>query len=321
MRVNDPEPHAARARGLLAAHPELRALAGHLPSTGVWLFALVVAQIGIALFVGDRRWIVWAPTAYVVGATIDHALWVLIHECTHNLIYRSRFANRVASIVANLPLVVPGAISFSKYHLLHHRHMGELEFDGGVPGPTESGFIGRSRARKTMWVTAFVAVQAIRPSRLKQVPLFDGWTMANVVVQVLAMAALVASTGLGPIKYLAVSTVFAIGLHPLGGRWIQEHFAFAPNQETYSYYGPLNKLAFNVGYHVEHHDLVTIPWSRLPEIRRLAPEFYEGLHSYRSWTAVLSRFLFDRNVTLFNYIVRPSHKRGEVDAGSHRGAA
>ena len=99
--------------------------------------------------------------------------------------------------------------------------------------------------------------------------------------------------GGAPFKYLVVSTVFAIGLHPLGARWIQEHFALAPGQETYSYYGPLNKVSFNVGYHNEHHDIVTIPWSRLPQVRRIAPEFYDGLHAYTSWTALLVRFLRD----------------------------
>jgi sphingolipid delta-4 desaturase len=100
--------------------------------------------------------------------------------------------------------------------------------------------------------------------------------------------------------------VFAIGLHPLGARWIQEHFALVPGQETYSYYGPLNKLSFNVGYHTEHHDMVTIPWSRLPQVRQIAPEFYDGLHAYTSWTALLARFVRDPNITLFNAIVRPT---------------
>jgi sphingolipid delta-4 desaturase len=119
------------------------------------------------------------------------------------------------------------------------------------------------------------------------------------------MALLVYFAGVAPLKYLVMSTVFAIGLHPLGARWIQEHFALVPDQETYSYYGPLNKVSFNVGYHNEHHDIVTIPWSRLPQIRRIAPEFYDGLHSYQSWTSLLLHFLRDRNITLFNAIVRP----------------
>jgi sphingolipid delta-4 desaturase len=112
--------------------------------------------------------------------------------------------------------------------------------------------------------------------------------------------------GAGPFKYLVTATVFAIGLHPLGARWIQEHFALAPDQETYSYYGPLNRVSFNVGYHHEHHDLITIPWRRLPQVRRIAPEFYNQLHSYSSWTALLARFLRDPDITLYSAIVRPT---------------
>jgi sphingolipid 4-desaturase/C4-monooxygenase len=307
IRVFHGEPHAGRGRQLLVAHPELRALAGPAPSSGIWVLALVALQFGIAFAVGGRSWIVWLPCAYALGATIDHALWVLIHECSHNLIFRSRTANRVIAIVANLPMVVPGALSFCKYHLLHHRHMGDIDLDAGVPGPLESRIVGRSSVMKTIWIAGFVLIMGIvRPRRLKRVRLLDPWTIGNIVVQIAAMVALVAATGRGPFVYLLVSTVFAIGLHPLGARWVQEHFALAPNQETYSYYGPLNKVSFNVGFHNEHHDLVTVPWSRLPQVKRAAPEFYDGLQSYTSWTGLLVRFLADRSISLFNYIVRTS---------------
>jgi sphingolipid 4-desaturase/C4-monooxygenase len=307
IRVFHGEPHAGRGRQLLVAHPELRALAGPARSSGIWVLALVALQFGIAFAVGGRSWIVWLPCAYALGATIDHALWVLIHECSHNLIFRSRTANRVIAIVANLPMVVPGALSFCKYHLLHHRHMGDIDLDAGVPGPLESRIVGRSSVMKTIWIAGFVLIMGIvRPRRLKRVRLLDPWTIGNIVVQIAAMVALVAATGRGPFVYLLVSTVFAIGLHPLGARWVQEHFALAPNQETYSYYGPLNKVSFNVGFHNEHHDLVTVPWSRLPQVKRAAPEFYDGLQSYTSWTGLLVRFLADRSISLFNYIVRTS---------------
>ena len=130
-------------------------------------------------------------------------------------------------------------------------------------------------------MAATIVIQGIvRPRRLTRVRLLDSWTVVNIVVQIGAHGRCSWLAGGGPFKYLVASTVFAIGLHPLGARWIQEHFALAPGQETYSYYGPLNKVAFNVGYHNEHHDLVTIPWSRLPQVRRIAPEFYDGLHAY-----------------------------------------
>ena len=305
IRVSYGEPHAARGRQMLAAHPELRALAGPTPTSAVWTLALVTVQCGFALWLGPTRWYVWLPVAYVAGATIDHALWALIHDSCHNLVFRSRTANRWVAILANLPLVVPGAISFCKYHLLHHRHMGDMDLDAGVPGPTESEIIGRSGTAKALWLAGTIFVQGIvRPRRLA-VKLLDGWTIVNIAVQTACLVALAFWFGVAPFKYLIASTVFAIGLHPLGARWIQEHFAMVPGQETYSYYGPLNNVSFNVGYHNEHHDLVTIPWSRLPQVRRMAPEFYDGLYSYSSWTALLTRFIADRNITLFNYIIRP----------------
>jgi sphingolipid delta-4 desaturase len=306
IRVPHCEPHAARGRLLLAAHPELRDLAGPDPMSAVWTVGLVITNLALAVVVSSRPWYIWLPCAYLIVATIDHALWGLIHETTHNLMFRSRVLNRVVALIANLPLVVPSAMSFWKYHLVHHRHLGEMDFDAGVPGPTEARVVGRSSVMKTVWIAGYAVVQAIiRPRRLA-VELMDAWTVTNIVVQVACMAGLVYVFGTAPLKCLLVGTVFAIGLHPLGARWIQEHFAMIPGQETYSYYGPLNRVAFNLGYHNEHHDLITIPWSRLPEVRRIAPEFYDGLHAYQSWTALLVRFLTDRDITLFRYIVRPS---------------
>ena len=311
IRVTYVEPHAARGRQMLAAHPELRDLAGPLPASALWITGLVLAQLGLALLVGHRSWMVWVPCAYVVGATIDHSLWALIHDCCHNLVFRSRTANRLIAIVANLPLVVPGAISFAKYHLLHHRHMGVLELDAGIPGPLEAKAIGRSGVAKAAWVAGTILVQGIvRPRRLTRVRLFDLWTLINIAVQFGGIALFALWAGGAPFKYLVVSTIFAIGFHPLGARWIQEHFALAPGQETYSYYGPLNKVSFNVGYHNEHHDLVTVPWARLPQVRRIAPEFYDGLHAYTSWTALLARFISNPDITLFNTIIRPTRGSG-----------
>jgi sphingolipid delta-4 desaturase len=262
--------------------------------------------MALALATGHRSWIIWLPCAYIVGATIDHALWVLIHESCHSLILRSRVGNRMMAMIANIPLLVPGAMSFFKYHLLHHRHLGELDLDAGIPGPTEARIVGRSALLKALWIAGYIFVTGVvRPRRLKT-NVLDGWTVLNTIFQLLILAAFIRFTGLAPFKYLVASTIFAIGFHPLGGRWIQEHFALAPDQETYSYYGPLNKVSFNAGYHNEHHDLVTIPWMYLPRIRRMAPEFYDGLASYRSWSGVLFQFVNDRSLSLFTYIVRPN---------------
>ena len=90
----------------------------------------------------------------------------------------------------------------------------------------------------------------------------------------------------------------------MGARWIQEHYVFRKGQETYSYYGPLNKLSFNMGYHNEHHDFPYIAGSRLPELRRTAPEFYASLHQHHSWTATLWRYVTRRELGGFSRIKR-----------------
>jgi sphingolipid delta-4 desaturase len=305
IRVTHAEPHAGRGRQMLAAHPELRELAGPLPASAAWVVALVAAQLAVASVVGHLAWFIWLPAAYIVGATIDHALWVLIHECAHNLVFRNRIGNRLVALAANVPLVFPAAMSFCKYHLLHHRHMGELELDADLAGPDEARLVGRSSVAKTLWIACFaLVVGTVRPRRMKAIPFWDVWTVVNLLTQIAAVTVIFATRGAGPLLYLLASTALAIGLHPLGARWVQEHYVFAEGQETYSYYGPLNRVSFNVGYHNEHHDLVTVPWPRLPRIRRLAPEFYDALHAHQSWTALLLRFLTDRRITLFSRAVR-----------------
>jgi sphingolipid delta-4 desaturase len=306
IHVTHVQQHAMRRRDILRAHPEVRALAGPTPSSAAWIIALVLAQLALAALVGDRPWWVWLPAAYIVGATIDHALWVLIHECTHNLVFKQPWLNKVSAIVANVPLVIPAAHSFAHHHLLHHRHLGELEYDPDIPGPFESRIV-RTWMMKAAWLAAFSGIQGlVRPRRVNKVQFLDRWIAANIGAQLIAMAGVGALMGPGPLVYLAVSSLFAVGLHPLGARWIQEHYVFAENQETYSYYGPLNRVCFNMGYHNEHHDFVTVPWSRLPELRAAAPEFYDSLYAHRSWTRLLVRFIRDRDCTLYDRIVRPS---------------
>src|SRR5262249_42340263 len=152
--------HTTRRRDILVAHPHVRDLAGPTPTTALWVVALVAAQFALAWLASGRSWWIWVPIAYVIGATIDHALWVLIHQCTHALVFRRPALNRVVGVVANLPLVFPAAQSFTKYHLLHHQHLGELDYDADIPGPTESRVI-RSSAAKTAWLAAFAAVQGL----------------------------------------------------------------------------------------------------------------------------------------------------------------
>ena len=67
------------------------------------------------------------------------------------------------------------------------------------------------------------------------------------------------------------------------------------------------------GYHVEHHDFPTIPWTRLPQVRKIAPEFYAHLTSYPSWCHVIWRFVFDPAVGAKGVMTYRSERTGGTD--------
>ena len=304
-RVDYPEPHRERTRRLLAAHPEAKLLQGPEPWSIPILLGVVGLQLALAWVLRDQSFWLVLLVAWVVGAVADHALWVLIHEATHNLIVRTPWVNSLSAIVANLPIVFPGAIAFRRYHLLHHAWQGDPEIDADLAAPAEARLVGRSTVRKTLWLLFYFLAQALRATQLRRIKLWDAWYVANVVVQVAFAVAVVHFAGWTALGYLFLSSAFAIGLHPVGARWIQEHYlTFPGNQETFSYYGPMNVFALNVGYHNEHHDLMRVPWSRLPALKRMAPELYEPLQFHRSWGKLLWRFLTDPQITLYSRVVR-----------------
>ncbi len=305
IQDNGPEPHIIRTGKLLKAHPEVKQLFGTEPWSLAIIAFLVVSQTLLAFYLQDQAWWVVLLAAYTVGAVLSHAVFVFIHEATHNLIIKGNFANKLLGCIVNLPILFPGAIGFRKFHMAHHQYQGEIARDADLASLWEAEWVGNSTPRKIVWFLFFFAIEGIvRPARVKYVKLWDRWVVFNVLAQIAYTAFIVSIAGWVGVAYLFASFAFAIGFHPLGARWIQEHYVVKPGQETYSYYGIGNIVAFNVGYHNEHHDLMTIPWSRLPKLKAMAPEFYDTLYSHRSWSALFFRFLFDKNLTLFSRVVR-----------------
>jgi sphingolipid delta-4 desaturase len=309
-----PEPHRLRTKQLLQRHPQIRELIGPNPVTFWWTVGIVALQIAVAWLIADQSWWVVVLAAYTVGAFANHALFVVIHETAHRLVFKRKVPNILTALLANLPQFFPGAMGFSKYHLKHHAFQGVYELDGDLPFRWEARLIGSTALGKALWLLLFPIFQALRPLRMKEISLWDRWTVVNLIVQVVFNAAVWVVLGPKAVIYFALSLFFSIGLHPLGARWIQRHYITdGGEQETFSYYGPLNRLAFNVGYHNEHHDFPSVPWNKLPQVRAAAPEVYATLSAHRSWTRLLFKFLFDRDVTLFARIVRDERNHVALD--------
>jgi len=312
----EPEPHRERGRRLFRDHPEARALTGPNPKSLLLILLVVGLQTGIAFLLRGQPWWAALVVAYVVGAFANHALFVLIHECSHNLVFRSTGANIVAGIVADLPNLLPISVSFRTYHIKHHVFQGDYRLDADIPSRWEARLVGTGFVRKAIWLFLFPFFQVFRPLRLHEIRFATPWTVVSWAAAIAYVAALVVFFGPVSVLYLAASFFFSVGLHPLGARWIQEHYLVAPPQETYSYYGPANLVALNVGYHNEHHDAPAVAWNRLPALKRLAPELYAPLTSHASWTRLLWRFLTDRNLNLWSRVVRENRGGVPVAAGT-----
>jgi len=298
------EPHKQRTKDILNAHPEIRNLMGRNPFSFVLIIFVVSIQLGIAFLLREQQWWLALIIAWLFGAFANHSLYVLIHEAAHLLIFKKRALNFISGIIADIPNIVPSAVTFRTYHLKHHSFQGHYELDADLASRWEARLIGHNVQGKAFWELLFPLFQALRPPRLKEIKLMNAWGLANTII----IAALDITWFLlfGPVSflYLFLSFLFSIGFHPLGARWIQEHFIVKSPQETYSYYGPLNIPALNVGYHNEHHDFPSVPWNRLPQIRKTAPEFYNNLYYHTSWVKLWLKFIFDKDLSLYSRMVR-----------------
>ncbi len=298
------EPHIQRTKEIITKYPEIKKLMGRNPNTFYYTLGIVILQIAVAFAVSGYAWWVALIAAYAVGAFANHALFVLMHEFTHNMVFKNRTANLWGGILCDLPNAFPTSVSFRKYHLKHHAFQGHYDIDADLPSSWEAKLIGSNFIGKSLWLMFFPVFTALRPPRLKEIKFASKWIYINILTVIVFNVCIYLFMGPIALAYFAFSFVFSIGLHPLGARWIQEHFLVAPPQETYSYYGILNKVAFNVGYHNEHHDFAYVPWNNLPKIKAIAPEYYETLVYHTSWTKLLLQWIFDKELSLFSRVLR-----------------
>ncbi|KAI0190021.1 dihydroceramide delta(4)-desaturase [Xylaria flabelliformis] len=303
------EPHRTRRLEIIKAHPEVTKLCGPEPLTKYVVLLVVSIQVFCAWLLRDtaffsaRFWLL----AYVVGATANQNLFLAIHEISHNLAFRSPTANRLLAIFANLPIGIPYSASFRPYHLTHHKSLGVDGLDTDLPTALEAVFLD-SIAGKAFFCTFQIFFYALRPMAVYRVP-FTWVSALNVGVQLAFDAVVLKTLGIQSMLYFVLCSFLAGSLHPLAGHFIAEHYVYStvtpaqadpangiPVPETYSYYGPLNFLTYNVGLHNEHHDFPAVPWTRLHRLHDIAREFYADLPHHTSWTYVLWRFVFDESV-------------------------
>lgn len=324
--TKESEPHVLRRKQILAKYPQVTKLTGYEPKTKWYVLAVVILQFSVAYYLKDTPLWSWKffLLAYIIGATSNQAIFLAIHELSHNLLFKKPFHNKLFAIFTNLPIGIPYSASFQPYHQLHHKFLGDEYLDADLPTKFESLILSNILG-KVFFATFQILFYALRPMFVTQIN-FTYIHLINIIFQIVVDYLMVHFWGWNAFLYFIMSSFLAGSLHPCSGHFIAEHYVLNDNNkprqqlkeaqnispvplETYSYYGSLNLLTWNVGYHNEHHDFPYIAWTKLPELKAIASEFYDPLPQVNSWVGVIWYFCFSDINTLWNRVKREGKEK------------
>ena len=328
---DDYHTHKRRREAILHAHPEIRNLMVFDPWFKWHALAVFTVQmcsyVAISYYISPNNYLLLAVLAYLIGGPLNQSLITSLHDISHKQAfgYGRPMANSLFGILVNLPIGAPIFASFNANHPLHHRYLGK-RLDADIPTEWEGRWFN-TPVRKVFWLTFMSLFYAIRPFIVTPKPLVP-MEIIGFVIQLVFDILIYHYLGFGVLFYMLFGSFISFGIHPVSVHFITEHGVFFFEDDylnklgknlkhkqqklaeklfvpdTFSYYGMMNWLTFNIGYHVEHHDFPSIPSSLLPRVRKLAPEFYEPLCFHTSALKVLIKFITDPRINPFSRIKR-----------------
>ena len=296
------EPHMIRRKAILEKHPEIKRLYKKDSSSLFIVIGIFLIQFGMLQWITTTPWYIYWPCLYFISSTLNHALFVCMHDLTHYTVFESKFYNQLGAILSNIPQGVPSSIAFGRYHRDHHTYLGIPNWDPDLPTNKEIEFFV-TPLRKILFVLMMPLFYSLRPYFVrakKPVPM----EIFNMIIVLITDYIVYRFYTIWGLFYLLLGTYFGLGFNPAAAHILAEHYEFVKGQETYSYYGPFNFIGLNIGYHIEHHDFPMISWRNLPKLRVIAPEFYNNLPHCDSYFQVWFRFFFDRSMGCWSRIGR-----------------
>lgn len=292
------EPHAIRRKAILEKHPEISKLFENREPYFTLFFVCIIHVIQLLLckVICDKNysWTFVVFFSLFIGAIFNHGLFVLYHDITHFNCFKSIFLNQIAAIFCNLPQIIPSAIGFGRYHRDHHSYLGHPINDPDIPTITEIKIMQTSLGR-LFYIIFMPLFYGLRPY-FKAPKIVCLMEIVNMICCAIYALLITYFFNFKAFIYLLMCTWFGLSLHPVSAHVIAEHYEFVKSQDTYSYYGWMNYINFNMGYHIEHHDFPNIPWYKLPLLRKIAPEFYDNLPQIDSYVAVIFKYIFDGSI-------------------------
>ena len=110
---------------ILSKHPEIARL---LVSDKYYTIYIALAVIALCLLncylAKDLPTWLLLLDAYLVGGLLNHTLHCCIHDFTHFGGHPNININKMMAVLCNVPMGLPSALSFLRYHSDHHNFLG-----------------------------------------------------------------------------------------------------------------------------------------------------------------------------------------------------
>ncbi|CAF0929044.1 unnamed protein product [Rotaria sordida] len=155
------------------------------------------------------------------------------------------------------------SITLKKYHLDHHRFQGHIIYDTDISTHLEI-FLFSSRFGKLIFLIIIPFLYSCRSIFILSNTIHYVELINLIIVFIFNSLIFSFFFNIKTSLYFLLSTIFGFSLHSISGHFIAEYYVFKQGYETYSYYGPLNAITYNVGYHNEHKQKKTLFGSVFP---------------------------------------------------------
>jgi len=234
----------------------------------------------------------------VIGISI-HAMAVLVHEGSHNSIFRSRFVDRWVGFLLGVPVLV----SYSAYRTLHGFHH---RYTRDADDPDEFLNVTKNRtALEVLFYSWLIFGTPIYLVHVAKTALERGKRLEriDIIVEYLLLAVICTGVALLCIRLDGWPVLLHCWALPMlvamvfgNVRSWAEHQMTQPGNpltqtRTVTSNAVVSFLMCNLNYHLEHHLFPGIPWYNLPKLHAMLQDEYRraGAFIYRSYL----RFLWD----------------------------
>lgn len=223
------------------------------------MLLIIASQLYLASLSVHWGWPLFLFVAWSYGGASSHALSLMTHELSHNLLFKTPILNSYFGIFCNVAMGLPSSTyakililiylqiyfkivhifllhpsfssplfclptcsMFKRYHMEHHQYQGDKDKDMDLPTSWEGRFFTNTPL-KALWLLLQPAFYALRPTivRPKKPMKLD---ILNTVTIVCTDALIVYYISPWALFYLILSTLLGMGFHPVAGHFISEHY-------------------------------------------------------------------------------------------------